>query len=110
MNNQIQQGDVILEEVDEIPAGATPRKSHIIREGEGHHVHEIEGEVELFEKDGVIYTKVVGPAQLVHRSVGGGAGEHKTIVKDNIPAGKIFRDRGVVEWDAYANEARRVQD
>ncbi len=103
-----QQGDVIFELCPEIPSDAKPVKTNVVREGEGHHVHVLEGpEVELFEKDGVIYARVgKGGAKIEHRSVSGGAGEHNT---QTIKPG-TYKTPGVVEWSPWQEEARRVQD
>ena len=109
MSQQIQQGDVVFEVVAEIPKDAAKRKSLIVREGEGHHVHEIEGDAELFERGGVLYAKVAGPARLVHRAVGGGPGEHRTLVAEEMPPG-LYMERGIREHNPWTNEAARVTD
>ena len=101
-----QQGDVVFE-MAEIPSDAKRRESLVVREGEGHHAHVMEGDVELFEKDGTIYVRVgVGGARINHQQIGGGPGEHAT---QTIAPG-TYRTPGVVEWNPWEKEARRVQD
>lgn len=107
MNQTNQQGDVIFVR-EAIPADAKVRQSNVVREGEGHHAHVLVGdEVELFEKDGTIYARVGhGGATIEHQRVGGGPGEHRT---QTIAPGE-YRTPGVVEWNPWEQEARRVQD
>lgn len=107
----IQQGDVILVPQEKLPEGLKARKSLILAEGEGHHVHvlapESPGDVEIFEgEDGTIWLSVKAPTPLVHKTVGGGNGEHGTALV--LP--KIYRMNPVHEWDPWANEARGVAD
>ena len=102
----LQQGDVLLESVDEIPAGAKTvepkERGYVLAEGEetGHaHVIDKVADIEFVEKDGMFYIKNKKPVTVTHE-------EHKPIT---IPSG-IWRVRGVREYDHFSEEARRVQD
>ena len=106
MNEWYQQGDVIIERIEELPAGvkatqAKPR-GFVLAEGEhtGHaHVIDRLAGIEFVEKDGLFYIKNDKPATVTHE-------EHKPIT---FPAG-LWRVRGVKEYDHFAEEARKVQD
>jgi hypothetical protein len=101
-----QQGDVIFE-VSEIPSDAKPLTSNVVRRGEGHHAHVLDGDVQLFDRDGTIYVRVgPGGATIQHERVGGGVGEHNP---QTIAPG-TYRTPSVVEWNPWNQEARRVQD
>lgn len=101
-----QQGDVLIEAVDSVPADAkiVPAKDRgfVLAEGEvtGHaHVIDKVADIEFVEKGGMFYLKVKKPATVRHE-------EHKPIT---IPPGN-YRVRGVREYDHFAEEARRVID
>lgn len=114
MNNitsgkHFQQGDVLIFVVSEIPAGAKNIKMKPVMEGEGHHQHVLDREVEgseMFEKDGVLYLRLANKTPLRHESKTGGRGEHGTIVLE--PG--TYRVGQVHEWDSFKNEARKVVD
>lgn len=70
------QGDVMIQAVESVPDGVTPRKNLVLAEGEKtghkHQVAEVEA-AELFVKDGVFYLRVTqDTATIVHN-------EHKPI-------------------------------
>lgn len=101
-----QQGDVICESVECIPADAkkveAKPRGYVLAEGEvtGHaHVIDKVADIEFVEKDGMFYIKNKKPCVVRHE-------EHKPIT---IPAG-LWRVRGVKEYDHFENEARRVLD
>lgn len=81
MMTLIRQGDVILKVAKSIPMAYLKRLSHLtLAEGEvtGHSHRISNGEAELYEKDGVLYLKVLSPtATLTHE-------EHKQL---EIPQG-----------------------
>ena len=95
-----QQGDVLIQEVDEIKG---EKLSHqILARGEvtGHAHRVSEGDVELYEQDGVLYLRVnSGTATVTHE-------EHMPVV---LPQGD-FIIRRVREYDHFEEEARSVQD
>lgn len=105
-NGQIRQGDVLLHAFDgEIPEGATkvgPRGTrYVLADGEvtGHaHVIEATEDVELFEKGGVLYLKVLGEVPLTHE-------EHGTVTVKP----RIYTRPPQTEWSS-AMEPRRVLD
>ena len=101
----IQQGDVLIKRVAGIPTDAkkVDRKPRgfVLAEGEvTGHAHTIEEEVELVEKDGVLYLKVVdGPVTVKHE-------EHGHV---KVPAGE-YQIGIVQEYDHFAEEAKSVAD
>jgi hypothetical protein len=70
------QGDVLIDRVEAVPQGATPRPDVVLARGEmtGHnHQVKVPETAQLWELDGVLYMKVVAPtATIVHE-------EHKPI-------------------------------
>lgn len=99
-----QQGDVILEIIEDIPNGL---KSHneILAEGEATgHCHRIApidlSNVNVFADDkGNLYCEAVKEFTIVHP-------EHKPVT---LPAGK-YKVRKVLEYDHFAEETRAVRD
>lgn len=101
-----QQGDVIIEPADAMPADAKKVQARprgfVLADGEvtGHaHVIDKVADIEFVEKDGMFYIRNEKPVTVRHE-------EHKPVT---IPAG-IWRVRGVQEYDHFAEEARRVAD
>jgi len=101
---QIQQGDVCMERVESIPPEAikiarTPR-GYVLAEGETTgHAHIIQDDVELYEKDGVLYVRTMEPAHLVHE-------EHAPL----IVAQGIWKVMMVQEFCPFEEESRLVED
>jgi hypothetical protein len=95
-----QQGDVLAKPA-RIPAGAKLLPHRVLREGEhtGHMHSAVAEDVQLFEKDGVMYARVPGGTEVTHQ-------EHNTIF---LPAGDYQID-AVQEYDHFAEEARDVMD
>ena len=102
-----QQGDVLVRQVAELPLGLTTipisaRGGFVLAEGEatGHaHLLEADG-VEMFaDAQGTLWIKSIKPAQLTHE-------EHHA---QTIAPG-LYRVDRVREYDAFAEEARRVAD
>lgn len=101
-----QQGDVVIETWDSIPKDArqigSKRGRIILADGEhtghAHAIEDIEG-VQMFEKDGMFYIRVIKEVELKHE-------EHKA---QKIEPG-IYRVRGVREYSHFDEEARRVAD
>jgi len=101
-----QQGDVLIEKTEAIPAGAksvaAKPRGFVLAEGEttGHaHVIDKVADIEFAEKDGLFYIVNKKPVTVRHE-------EHKPIT---LPAG-TWRVRGVREYDHFTEEARRVID
>lgn len=96
----IQQGDVLIKRVERIPKGAKAKKGKTLAEGEHTgHSHVAEAEVELFEKDGVLYMSAPNGTTVRHE-------EHKPV---NVPAG-VYEIGIVQEYDHFKEEARNVAD
>jgi len=103
---QIQQGDVNIESVNEIPQGAKKvnptKRGYILAEGEAtghaHRIEDVEG-VDMYESNGMFYFKVSRRVQLMHE-------EHNVI---SINPG-IYKSWGVLEYDPFEEEINRVQD
>ena len=102
-----QQGDVLIRTVPSLPDGVRPvpihaRGGYVLAEGEatGHaHLLEADG-VEVFaDERGTLWIKSTKPAQLTHE-------EHHA---QTIAPG-CYRVELVREYDAFAEEARNVQD
>lgn len=101
---QVRQGDVLLEVVSAVPAGAkivAPKNGkHVLAEGEATgHAHTVEAEYgTLYEKDGVLYLNLDTEAPMRHQ-------EHAPIT---LPKG-IVRKVPQMEW-ADSMEPRQVLD
>lgn len=102
----LQQGDVLLKEIDLIPTGAkkvvATERGYVLAYGEttghAHVVMDIE-HADMFEKDGVLYLSVNQPVLLTHE-------EHGVV---EIPVG--IREVDIVrEYDYFAEMTRRVVD
>lgn len=108
IQGQFQQGDVVLERVNGIPADADPVKGATLAEGEGHHLHRfaVASNVELYTKDGVRFARVKKDTEIEHVTPDGRHGEHNPIT---IPAGD-YKFGQVQEWDYLAEMAREVVD
>lgn len=104
---QIQQGDVLLQQVKQIPTGTKARtpgtRGHVLAEGEatGHaHVIDATEGLELREApDGTLYARITSAVELRHE-------EHQTVT---VPPG-VYKVGKVQEFDHFAEEARDVLD
>lgn len=105
--NQLQQGDVLILKVDDMPKGLKPvqasARGFVIAEGEvtGHaHTLAADAVEAMFVDDaGVIYAQLKKQVDLVHE-------EHGPVTLD--PG--IYRFGGVQEFDHFKEEARQVVD
>jgi hypothetical protein len=100
----LQQGDVLLKKIERMPEGAPVQKKprgYVLADGEVTvHAHVIEEEVDLIEKDGVLYLGVKGDAvTLKHEEHG-----HIQVPRGNYEVGIVK------EYDHFAEEARSVAD
>ena len=100
-----QQGDVILRRKRSMPKDpkrlSPAVRGYILAEGEatGHaHVLDVEP-CEMYEKDGIIWVKVIEPAKLRHE-------EHH----EQVIAPGVYQLGRVTEVDPFTEETRRVQD
>jgi len=101
-----QQGDVILKCVAGVPVGAKPcatkNGKYVLAEGETTgHAHRVEAtnDVEMFEKDGTLYLRVVEEAQVQHE-------EH---LPQTLQPG-VYEIGIVKEVDPFTDEVRAVRD
>lgn len=97
----IQQGDLLIEKVKMVPKNAKKLPHCTLAAGEHTgHAHVAEGvDVELYEKDGVLYVHCPNGCEVTHQ-------EHKAVT---LPAGDYTIGR-VQEYDHFVEEARQVQD
>lgn len=100
-----QHGDLILVEVDSIPASAKKvenlKRGYILERGEGVHTHileDVEG-VEVFEDKGEIYVRVSKPVRINHEEHG---------IQTLHPG--IHQKRVERVWDYESEESRKVVD
>lgn len=105
MNKVVNQhGDLLLVEIEEVPAGAKRLKiepGFIIERGEGVHTHifpDVSG-IEVFEKDGETFVRVNKKTQLDHEEHG----------RQTLKPG-IYKKRIERVWDYESEEARKVVD
>lgn len=100
-----QQGDCVFRSISGIPEGARKVEKqngrYILRMGEATgHAHAVEQDMELYEKDGVLYLRGSSPIEVTHE-------EHKTeILEPNV----IWRMTPKIEYDPEAEEIRQVRD
>lgn len=107
--NQIQQGDVIIEKTN-IPSEAKEaNKKGIVAEGEGHHEHAFidPALIKHLEFNEETYIKVTKPTELAHRTKGSKQqGEHRTL---KLLTGE-YEHRPVIERDWLEKLNRKVVD
>ena len=100
----IVQGDVFFSKVRAIPQSvirvSRSKRGFIIAEGEATgHAHVIDGDIELYEKDGILFIKTVHEVEVRHE-------EHLPV---NLPPG-LWKVGTVKEYDPFLEEARQVRD
>jgi hypothetical protein len=96
-----QQGDVTIKPVADVPAGAQPSDSNVLREGEatGHAHRAVAGDVRLFLGDGRLFMRAPSGTEVRHE-------EHDVV---RVPPG-VYEIGGVREYDHFAEEAQEVVD
>lgn len=114
MKDQVMyQGDIGLRLVNALPDGATKVAAkdghYVIAWGEAtNHAHAVVAtpEVELYERNGVLYLKCDAPTALLHGPLHGGKGDHGT---QTLAPGvhEVIRQR---TYDYVAHAPRRVID
>jgi len=100
----IVQGDVFFTRANAIPNGAKPvdrkARGYVIAEGEATgHAHVIEDDVQLYEKDRVLYLHVPKEVEVRHE-------EHSPVT---LSPGQ-WKVGIVREYDPFLEEARKVLD
>lgn len=97
----VQQGDCILVKAVAIPKGAKKVKFNgVVLKGEGVNTHEVAVEdVEVYEKEGVLYLQVNKETEIVHQEHG------KQVLAPGIYKRVIER-----EYDYESEEARETRD
>lgn len=101
------QGDVLIEAVESIPSNSKKAKNNVVAVGEGHHVHEVFGDVDVLESKGELHLVVNSKGTLEHVIPGTRTkAEHNEI---KLPKGnyKVIHQR---EYDPYEDEINRVRD
>ena len=105
MNTQNQQGDVLFEQLNQLPKDLIevlrPARGYVLAEGEvTGHAHRVQDEIRLYrDSDGQMYLKADKPFTVLHE-------EHKSI--RFLPG--IFRVWRVREYDHIKEISRRVAD
>ena len=101
---KLQQGDVIIRSIVKIPEGVNrvskTARGFILAEGEATgHAHVIEDDIEMYEKEGVLFIKIEKSVTVEHE-------EHKPIrlEKGNYEIGYVR------EYNFYKEDPRRVKD
>lgn len=103
------QGDVLLVRVDEVPSAAKKNPTNIVAYGEvTGHVHEVFGGEVRIDDNGTLFITSDGKLttlEHVHQGTRTKA-DHKKL---DIPAG-TYKVVPQVEYDAFADAVRRVED
>lgn len=99
-----QHGDLLLEKIAEIPDGANRVEvfnGYVLEHGEGVHTHSIPdvSGIQVFEKNGEIFVRVIREVELDHEEHG----------RQTVKPG-IYRKRIERVWDYESEEARKVVD
>ncbi len=100
----IVQGDVFFTRAKKLPEGLKPvgrkARGYVIAEGEATgHAHVIEDDIELYEKDGVLYLNASKQVQVIHE-------EHLPVT---LSTG-LWKVGIVREFDPFLEEYRKVTD
>lgn len=99
MEKYYQQGDVIVMAAT-IPVGAKQVNKRPLAFGEiTGHSHQIVEDVEMYEKDGILYLRALETVNLKHE-------EHRSLA---LPPGD-YQVGIVQEYDPFKEEARNVRD
>lgn len=94
----IHQGDVILEEIKRIPEGAKFLRKNVVVYGEvTGHAHEID-QADIYEKDGILYVKVIEENPMVHP-------DHPATKKVPIGARRVK-----IQKEYFPDGSRQVKD
>ena len=114
--NQFRQGDLIIEQVDVVPSDAVSvvpvAGRYVLAEGEATgHAHTIEAsDVELYERNGVMYLRVLGADETVREAARKSVAEllHQEHAAHTLAPGTYRIRRQIVEDAAHA--PRQVAD
>lgn len=102
---RIQHGDVVLQEVKNIPTGLKwkrVKKGFVVEKGEGAHLHSTIDDCEIAEKDGVLYLRGVSGCKF--------GVDHEEHQIEILAPDKTYRKGVELEYDAEVDEARKTQD
>ena len=94
----LQQGDVLLFPVSNLPKNTKPLPAGVLHRGL-HHTHGVEGKHALDESDGITYLRAFEQCRLTHTEHGG----------FEVPPGIYIKDI-VKEYDHWSEESRKVID
>jgi hypothetical protein len=105
---QVRHGDLLVESIESIPAGAREKQDNILAYGTATgHSHRLIGGTVFEDYQGNMFVRATNQGSLTHEKEGGSlSGDHNTIP---LPAGNyavIFQR----EFNPYENNMRRVQD
>jgi hypothetical protein len=110
--NKVQQGDVILNRITELPKKAVRKNKSKNKltlaygEATGHSHVITDPFVEMYEHEGVLYLSTPKQSTLNHVDTLGKQAEHNPVtIQDGI-----WRIGIVREYDAFSEEVRRIQD
>lgn len=101
------QGDVMLRQINSIPASAKKAKSAVVAEGEGHHEHKAVGDLDVLELEDQLFLSVNTEGRLVHVHTGTeNLADHHPI---DLPAGlyEVIHQR---QYNPYEKAIERVRD
>lgn len=101
------QGDVLIRQIDNVPAGAKKAKSTVVAVGEGHHEHKVLGDVDVLESEESLFLSVNSHGKLVHVHTGtDNQAEHLPI---DLPVGtyEVIHQR---QYNPYEKAIERVRD
>lgn len=105
--NQARQGDVFVEKISALPTGTTKVETKIVAEGEGHHEHVVNENVDIVMKDGVMYLVVNEDTTMDHVTKG------TTTQAEHNP---VSLEKGYYqvtiqrEYDPYEDVIRQTRD
>lgn len=113
-NTDRRQGDCVLVKIDGFDANLPSRETNILAVGEGHHQHMFPQKLKLHKgkmmSDGEMvnaeFFQVEQDMELVHESVNGEPGEHKSIPLEK-GAYAYIKER---QYDPFEEQAKTVQD
>jgi len=103
--NQIQQGDVLLIRITELPKNVKKTANRIVAHGESGHTHILTGNVQMYEcnNDNDLFFEVLGnDVELKHE-------EHNVVTSDILSPG-FYKVGRIVEYDYETEEAKYVKD
>lgn len=108
MKKMFRQGDVLIRQIDEIPANAQPAETNVVAVGEGHHDHVVYGDAQVLETpEKSLYISVNSEGVLEHNHTGSrNKADHDAIT---LPPGnyEVVLQR---QYNPYEKAIERVRD